>query len=197
MGGSVNRLFMATLQNADITPREKAAVRLHVFGRFDDWRMLYIISGGDLCKTEKSTIHYVSKWKNSQKIQTEIENQRREMYVIEQAQRQRWEAEREEARKEEEGGESESQPGRSKSRADYTNPTEQKKLLNDLINNAKDPDAKLDALKIIIAGQRDDRQAAKEGKQVRAYLPLNCRDCILYQREKAKQDRKKAENATI
>lgn len=185
-----------TLQNQYATEREKAAIRLHVFGGVDDWRLLFQMAGGE-ANNEKSLITLVSRWKRSPKVKAETEHQQREKFTIEQAQRQRWEAEKEESEKEEGTGESESQPGRSKSRTDYTKPDEQKRLLNDLINNAKDPDAKLDALKIIIAGQRDDRQAAKEGKQVRAFLPLNCRDCILYQREKAKQDRKKAENATI
>lgn len=185
-----------TLQNQYATEREKAAIRLHVFGGVDDWRLLFQMAGGE-ANNEKSLITLVSRWKRSPKVKAETEHQQREKFTIEQAQRQRWEAEKEESEKEEGTGESESQAGRSRSRTDYTKPDEQKKLLNDLINNAKDPDAKLDALKIIIAGQRDDRQAAKEGKQVRAFLPLNCRDCILYQREKAKQDRKKAENATI
>jgi predicted Zn-dependent protease len=185
-----------TLQNAFITPREKAAIRLHVFGGVDDWRLLFQMAGGETAN-EKSLTTLISRWKKSEKVKAETETQRRELYAKEQEARDKIMAEILESEKEEETGGSESQAGRSKSRTDYTKPDEQKKLLNDLINNAKDPDAKLDALKIIIAGQRDDRQAAKEGTQVRAFLPLNCRDCILYQREKAKQERKKADNATI
>ena len=175
-----------TLQNQFITEREKAALKAHVFGGVDDWRLLFQMAGG-YTESEKSLTVFISRWKNSPKVKTEIEAQRREKFTIEQAQRERW---REEEREREERAESESREPKAKRRVDFTSPDEQKRLLNDLINNTNDPDQKLDALKIIIAGQRDDRQAAKEGRQVRAYLPQNCRDCVLYQREKAKQEKK-------
>ena len=174
------------LHNQIITPREKATIRAHVFGGVDDWRLLFQMAGG-WSESEKSVNNYISRWKNSPKVRAEIEAQKREKFVIEQEQRRRWE---EEEREKEETRGSEAPERATRRKIDYANPDEQKRLLNDLINGTNDPDQKLDALKIIIAGQRDDRQAAKEGRQVRAYLPQNCRDCVLYQREKAKQEKK-------
>lgn len=175
-----------TLQNQYPTEREKAAIRLHVFGGVDDWRLLFQMAGG-YTESERSLTTLVSRWKRSPKVQTEIEAQKREKFAADEAIKERL---REEIRREEERRGSEAPERVTRQKVDYANPDEQKRLLNDLINNTNDPDQKLDALKIIIAGQRDDRQAAKEGKQVRAYLPQNCRDCVLYQREKAKQERK-------
>lgn len=176
-----------TLQSTTITEREKAAIRLHVFGNVDDWRLLYTLAGGKQGGTPATTTHYISKWKNAPKVASEIEAQKREKFAADEAIKERL---REEIRREEERQGSEAPERATRRRVDYANPDEQKRLLNDLINGTNDPDQKLDALKIIIAGQRDDRQAAKEGRQVRAYLPQNCRDCVLYQREKAKQEKK-------
>ena len=73
---------------------------------------------------------------------------------------------------------------------DYENPNAQKNLLNKIIRESQDdPKTQLDALKVIQAGQKDDRQAAKERKQVQFYLPLCCTDCILYQKARKKLEK--------
>lgn len=74
---------------------------------------------------------------------------------------------------------------------DYTNPENQRKKLNQLVNNAEDSKDALDALKVIIQGQKDDRQAAQERKQTALFLPISCDICPLMEREREKQSRKK------
>ena len=72
---------------------------------------------------------------------------------------------------------------------DYSNPAEQARKLNELVNTASDPGEALDALKVIISSQRADKEAAREGKRVVFYTPLRCKDCPLY--EKAREKRGK------
>lgn len=63
---------------------------------------------------------------------------------------------------------------------DFSDPTNQRRKLNELINTAEDAGEALDALKVIIASQKDDKQAAKERKQQLVYLPKMCSECELY-----------------
>lgn len=186
---------MPALLDALITEREKAAVRLHVFGNVEDWRLLYIMAGGDQHPDKKRFRDSVSKWKQSQKVKNEIDFQRREKYATDQMLKETLleeiKRERDNGR---ETGENEAPRKAKRQEADYTSPAAQKRLLNDLINETNDPGEKLDALKVIISGQRDDRQAAKEGRQVRAYLPINCRECPIYIKE-AERKRRRDESA--
>lgn len=69
---------------------------------------------------------------------------------------------------------------------DYSNPVNQSRKLNEIINKAGDAGEALDALKVIISTQRADRDAAKDNKVVRAYLPHNCHACPLYQSDREK-----------
>lgn len=69
---------------------------------------------------------------------------------------------------------------------DYSNPVNQSRKLNEIINKAGDAGEALDALKVIISTQRADRDAAKDNKVVRAYLPHNCHACPLYQSAREK-----------
>lgn len=168
-----------TLQGRFLTDREKAAIRLHVFGEFNDWRLLFEMAGGHTT-SERSRATFISRWKTSAKVQAEIEALKREKYARDQATKEELRAEIESEN--EKGDDSGERSRIKKAPVDYFDPVNQKAMLNELINTTKDPDEKLDALKIITATQRDDRQAAKEGRQVRAFLPLNCRDCPLYQK---------------
>lgn len=65
---------------------------------------------------------------------------------------------------------------------DYSDPKAQRQKLNELVNNAEDSKEALDALKTIIASQRDDREGAKAQKSVTAYLPMTCKECPLYEK---------------
>ena len=173
-----------SLQSKKISEREKAVLYYHVFGNVDDWKLLYNLA--DDRKTEitpKFIDTLVSKWKNSIKVVTFLQ----ELYKLKadhDAQ------EREKGRKEErqrientERTEREEKKGVSIT-VDYSDPENRKRLYNEVIRKAgDDPKTQLDAAKMFEQIQRDDKQAAREQKQVRAYLPLLCHDCPLYQKE--------------
>ena len=64
---------------------------------------------------------------------------------------------------------------------DYSNPDNRRKLYTQIINRSKDdPKTQLDAAKMFEQIQKDDREAPREQKQSRVYLPLRCEACLLY-----------------
>lgn len=69
---------------------------------------------------------------------------------------------------------------------DYSDPANQARKLNELVNSADDPGEALDALKVIISTQKADREAARDKKAVGAYVPITCYDCPLYLEAKNK-----------
>lgn len=69
---------------------------------------------------------------------------------------------------------------------DFSNPSNQMQKLNELVNTATDSAETLDALKVIISTQKADRESAKEGKQVKTYLPMTCTNCPLYNKASKK-----------
>jgi hypothetical protein len=79
---------------------------------------------------------------------------------------------------------------------DYTKPEAQKRLLNHLINAADDGRERLDALKAIVSMQKDDREAARDNKVQRFYMPIRCSQCPIYKKaDKARKRRLKAKEA--
>lgn len=176
--------------NKTLTDREKAAIYLHVFGGFDNWTELYLIASDESNENARKKARpadNASKWKRSPKIQNYIETVRAERFRMEEKAREKGRAE--ERGKDSERSENEPEKAPAKF-VDYSDPANQRRKLNELVNRASDPGEALDALKVIISGQRDDKQAAKERRQVAAYLPICCNDCPLYQKA-----RKRAEKA--
>lgn len=180
--------------NKTLTEREKAAVYLHVFGGFDNWTELYLIASDESNENARKKARpadNASKWKRSPKIQNYIETVRAERFRMEEKAREKGRAEEREKDIERSENEPEKAPAKF---VDYSDPANQRRKLNELVNKASDPGEALDALKVIISGQRDDKQAAKERRQVAAYLPICCNDCPLYQSAREK-GRKRAEKA--
>lgn len=172
------------LLNKTLTDKEKAVLYWHVFGGVNDWHLLYKTAINEATfkgKTLNNLRDYVSKWKNSEKVKNYI----RELEILK---LRMLETAKEEGKIE--GAES----VRTKSGdlvegavfVDYSNPTNQIRKLNTLINKAKDPNEALDALKVLIASQKADKETLKEGKPIRAYLPISCHNCPLYLQESAK-----------
>lgn len=90
---------------------------------------------------------------------------------------------------EDNAGDSDSHSRKAKNAVDYYNPENQRNQINKIIaESGDDPKTQLDAIKAIQQTQRDDKQAAREGKTVKVYLPLTCDTCpvLLKAREKAK-----------
>lgn len=175
--------------NKNLSEREKAALYMYVYGGISKWTELYLIAIDDTPEKAANTKYLNSlahKWKGLEKVQEFIEKLQREKYKL-------IEAEREKIRAEFERGESErpenAPEGKKSGFVDYSDPANQKRKLNELINKASDPGEALDALKVIISGQRDDKQAAKERRQVAAYLPICCNDCPLYQKARKRAEK--------
>ena len=68
------------LATKTLSEREKAALYYHVFGGLDDWRQLYRIADATTDGKEevKFLDIYISKWKNSEKVKTFINELRTE-----------------------------------------------------------------------------------------------------------------------
>lgn len=181
----------------ELTEREKAAIYYHVATNCRVWKDTYINAfDGEIREAEKSPYleTYVSRWKNSKGVQDYLQDVQYKLkrkqedhdaeiirkYQEEQNQRQR----ERDALQEIEGGKEGRRMKREGGPIDYSDPEQQRKKLNQLINEADDDKSALDALKLIISTQKDDREAAKEQKTVRAYLPVTCDICPLYQKAK-------------
>lgn len=182
------------LLNKRLTQAETAAIYLHVFGNCSDWVQLYAIADGikDTTRINRSTVY---KWKNSVKIVDLIRDLQREKQALtnnENNTAQRTEngqittdTDRDNGTADSVRTENATRNGRPKF-IDFSRPENQTAKLNELVNTASDPGEALDALKVIIQGQRADRDAAKEGRTVRAYLPVSCSDCPLYEKARKK-----------
>lgn len=168
----------------ELTKREKAAIRLYVLSEGDvGIADLYAVAyDGDESAVSRiaSLPSVASRWWRSQKV-TEYFNEQKAAFG---------------ARKEKERMRIESEclartSGKNKDGqlvnfVDYSKPSNQMAKLNQLINTAQDPDAQLDALKVVIARQQELAPEKRTPERVHAYLPLRCDSCPLYKKEKEK-----------
>lgn len=180
-----------------LTERENAILYALALGVIDSWPKAYILANQrpeEEIQKQTALKSTVTRWKQHPEIQKAYNNavailKDRDEKIREEAQR----AISQDSGEETTTGDNvrtKTQKGRKVAgTVDYTNPTEQARKLNELVNTATDPGEALDALKVIIASQKADRESAREGKRVVFYTPLKCRDCPLY--EKAKQKRAK------
>ncbi len=182
----------------EITTRERAALAALALGLVDSWRECYIIgmnrSREDYERLSDKNMP-VTRWKQSARVVQAYEDMqkmiagkladaRREGYdkAVEELTRQADEEQRNN------GVSTDGKPANKLALIDYSDPNNRKRLYNEVIRDAKsDPKTRLDAAKVFEQIQRDDKQAAREQKQVRAYLPLNCSDCPLYQKAREKR----------
>ena len=170
------------LASKHISKQEEFAVFAVVYGYCTDWREAYATAMGstvDKLKIDANLSSYVSHWKSSAKIATLYNKLRDEKAIKENELFKTWEKQR---------GDSVRKETKSEVPAiDYSDPANRRKLYNEVIAAATDdPKTQLDAAKMFEQIQRDDRQAASEQKQVRAYLPITCDSCPLYQRARKK-----------
>ena len=183
-------------QAAPINARQKAAVFALAAGILADWTECFIAASENRTKeAEKvaATFSNVSHWKSSKKIR-DYYDECRERIARDQAriQLQGIEEGKREARKESEeetttGGNERTKTKRPAELVDYSDPANRKRLYNEVIRDASDdPKTRLDAAKVFEQIQRDDKQAARDQKQVRSYLPLRCESCPLYAKAAAK-----------
>ena len=187
--------YNLSLGSKDLLPWETSALSLYVFGVETNWSKLFQAAAfwtdEAITKQPKLFKQYVSTWKNSDKVEKEIK--RLEYYRDQLLQDARLEA-FEDGKKSAQGATNtttESQTkmvetAQKKGFVDYTDPKAQKQKLNEIINNAGDSDEALDALKVIIQGQKNDQEAAKQNQVQRFYTPLRCHECPLYLKAKEK-----------
>lgn len=185
------------LLNKRFTDREKAAIWFHVFGGCEDWATLYKLANDEETKQKGNALNQVvSKWKHSEKIRLYLEEVRQKKWELIQRAKEDGANQREQEltkhAREEERTRAESERTNEKQTkpiakaVDYSDPANQAKKLNELVNSASDPGEALDALKVIISSQKADREAAKERKTVQVYMPLTCDSCPLVQKKMKK-----------
>ena len=170
------------LLNKNLSEREKAAIHLHIYGGVNNWQLLYRIAVPDSFPDEslKGLSDLASKWKRSPKIQTYLQTVQEQKFLYEQKIK---------AAAIETGDNVRTNSDISTQKEkniDYSDPANQARKLNELVNSADDPGEALDALKVIISTQKADREAARDKKAVGAYVPITCYDCPLYLEAKNK-----------
>ena len=180
-------------QTTKITNRERAAIMLHAAGIVDDWTELYFIAE-DKSRKDAESVKFVaasvSRWRNSDKVKNCLAEYRK-LLADREADARTEGRDDERRRKEEERSESERKQTQSGARlaaaVDYYDPANQRQQINRIIaESGDDPKTQLDAIKAIQQTQRDDRQAARDQKQVQCYLPIRCNTCPLMQKARAK-----------
>lgn len=177
-----------------VTDRERIAIYAMVAGYINGWKEAYILGAQkpeEEIRKQSGLNVYVTRWKDHKDIYrtyTEIKAfyEAQKQAIKDQARKDAgMDGMREEGRKDNES--TPSDDGKKESKiVDYSNPDNQRRKLNQIVNNAKDSGEALDALKVIIQGQRADREAAREQKTVRAYLPLTCSECPLMEKARKK-----------
>ena len=183
------------------TEREKIALFALAAGIIPDTKTAYILSQDtpvDEARDLSAASSTASRWKTRDEI-TKVYEEYARYFADRDAKNRAIGRDEERARMEQESNrddrsDTEQRAGgnvRTKGRdnplfVDYSNPVNQSRKLNEIINKAGDAGEALDALKVIISTQRADRDAAKDNKIVRAYLPHNCHACPLYQTAREK-----------
>lgn len=182
-----------------ITNREKAAIVAFKLGLIQDQKTAFITAEDAPEKdaaSRKSLDTLASRWFNSEKILGFSAYVDRLLADRDADARQRGREEAEQGRSQEGGSNRTSEPRRAP--VDYYDPANQKRQINRIIQEASDdPKTQLDAIKAIQQTQRDDRQAARDQKQVKTYLPQRCSACPLMQKARKKQQKPSPDNIDI
>ena len=177
-----------------LTTREKAVLFAYAAGIIDNIKDAYIAADDKPQReTENQTAINcsVSRWHNSAKVQNTLQQFKKMLADRDAEQRQagRMEERNRASQGEEiQTGESErTKPqtaGQLAKFVDYSDPANQARKLNELVNTADDPGEALDALKVIMQAQKADREAAKDNKIARFYLPVQCSGCPLLEKRR-------------
>ena len=170
-----------------LTNREKAAILAYKLGLIPDQKTAFVTAEDAPEKdaaNRKSLTTLASRWFNSEKIQNFAAYVDRLLSDRDADARQRG---RDEAEMQGPGEESDRTDGRRRAPVDFYDPANQKRQINRIIQEARDdPKTQLDAIKAIQQTQRDDRQAARDQRQVKTYLPQRCSACPLMQQARKK-----------
>lgn len=174
----------------DTTLRENAALFALAAGYIKTWRECYIAAYPTTEKDAenlRSLPSIVTRWKNVPAVSAEYERARKYLQNRDLDTEDKVRAELRQEKEETGGNERAKSAPEKRAFVDFSRPENQTAKLNELVNTADDTGEALDALKVIIATQKADREAAKEGRVVRAYLPISCTDCPLYEHARGKK----------
>ena len=183
--------------NTKLSNREKCAIFALVNGIIPDWETAYICADDNKTSTTetlKALACSVSRWKNSAKVKQYTQEcakllaTREAEAIAKGLDKAKQNGQDEQNTEESEAPKTQPTTAIAKS-VDYSDPANQMRKLNDLVNTADDSGEALDALKVIIQTQKADKEAARERKTVVFFTPVKCLDCQMYQKAKARQEK--------
>lgn len=162
------------LENQDLN--FQAAIYLHVYGNCNDWKQLYIIAVGfeRFNKlSDNSKIQYVSKWKNSELVLFCIDELKKRKYLDEQNQIKKAIQD------------SETETTKSKDITNFLSLDEFLQYANEQANSITDEKERRAWVEMI--GKYMNFKGSDEGEteQIKAYLPVQCYNCAIYNRCKS------------
>ena len=181
----LNNQILGQMIKKDTTLREKAAIFALAAGYLKTWQQCYIAAYPNTendAENLRSLPSIVTRWKNVPVISAEYERARKYLQNRDLDTEDKVRAELRQEKEETGGSVRTKSAPEKRAFVDFSRPENQTAKLNELVNTADDTGEALDALKVIIATQKADREVAKEGRVVRAYLPVSCTDCPLYER---------------
>lgn len=170
-----------------LTEREKAVIRLAIYypGKIPKQELYRLAYRGRYEDTDQiaDVPAVATHWWNSKKVQGFYQVEKAAFDARREAERASIQAECETRIKAAADAGVESSKGVI---IDYSRPENVRRKLNQIINAAKDSGEALDAIKLLLARQTEIAPEAQNpaGRQVRAYLPLQCYQCPLYLRER-------------
>lgn len=161
--------------NLNISAREMMAVQLYVYypGRIPPPRLYSLAYPGAFAEVQalKDLPATASRWWRSRKIQDYLADVSAQAKAHQEAEASRIEREIL-ARLPSHQVDSIPEKG-----VDYSDPRNQRKKLNELINGATDPHDQLDAIKVMIARQAEITTDKPNNPRVKVYLPITCDQC--------------------
>lgn len=166
----------------ELTHAERAAIYYHLSGKCSDWAQLYRIAKGDdalnRLSNDETRAVTVSRWKNSKSIQNAIKET---SYLL---QREREESEKRAVEVFKETHENQERET-ALAEVNFLDRDEFLTYLNKKANRIQDEKTRNETLKMISDNLRfKDMEKENEGheEKVRAYIPLQCHECVLYKR---------------
>ena len=171
----------------ELTPRERAAALLFAHGIETSPAKLYAVAHAGSLEAVEALADVpatASRWIRSKRISDFIAREKAAVEARREQERKRIEAEvlgRVQAERDDTLA--------GAGMVDYSDPRNQLRKLNALINGAKDAGEILDALKLMIAKQSELAPEVRREKPTRVYTPLRCHQCPLYIDAEAKLNR--------
>ena len=184
------------MKRQPITHRERVALFALAAGYIENWTDCFIVASQeneDTTRRRGGLNTTVQRWKARTDIRDAFQAAKNNLFEHDEQIRRIYQAELDEKGGKDNGNDGtgdnerpEIRRGSRRGTIDYLNPENQAAKLNELVNKSESAGETLDALKVIIATQKADRDAARDGKQVKCYVPMSCDICPLYEKARKK-----------